>query len=66
MRKDQVESRVVVVEMHDGDYRHVESAAQKLGYPASEFLLLSASLIASVVNGDDVTLARLDENFTPR
>lgn len=57
MCDDRRESKVVVLDMHPGDYEHVERAAQKLGYATSELMLLSAYLVASaVVNGDD-TLA---------
>ncbi|WP_159068986.1 hypothetical protein [Burkholderia metallica] len=55
MKSAWVESKAVIVEIHPGDYRHVESAAQKLGYAVPEFLLLSASLIAAVVHGEEVS-----------
>lgn len=50
MRSAWVDSKAVIVEVRPGDYQHVESAARKLGYTVSEFLLLSASLIAAVVH----------------
>lgn len=53
MSKEEVESKVVVMELHPRDYGYVERAAQKLGYSPSEFMLLSATLMASaIVNGD--------------
>lgn len=53
MSKEEVESKVVVMELHPRDYGYVERAAQKLGYTPSEFMLLSATLMASaIVNGD--------------
>ncbi|MBU9336813.1 hypothetical protein [Burkholderia multivorans] len=55
VRNEQIESKVMVMEMHPNDYHHVERAAQKLGYSGPEFMRLSAHLVASaVVNGDDV------------
>jgi len=49
-----VDGKTAIVQMEPGDYRHVESAARKLGYSVPEFLLLSASLIAALVHGEDV------------
>ncbi|MPV70268.1 hypothetical protein [Burkholderia sp. BE17] len=55
MKNEQMESKVMVIEVHPGDYSHVERAAQKLGYATSEFMLLSATIMASaIVNGDDI------------
>lgn len=51
MRSAWVDGKAVIVEVGSSDYRHIESAARKLGYTVQEFLLLSASLIAAVVHG---------------
>lgn len=54
MAGDWSENKVLVLDMYLSDYHFVERAAQKLGYATSEFVLLSASLVASAVaNGDD-------------
>ncbi|MDN7922656.1 hypothetical protein QZM99_31745 [Burkholderia gladioli] len=71
MTGDWGESKVLVLDMYLSDYHFVERAAQKLGYATSEFVLLSASLVASAVaNGDDVlkTPAMLvgEANFVSR
>ncbi len=47
MKSAWVEGKTVIVEVRPDDYRHVESAALKLGYTVPEFLLLSASLVAA-------------------
>ncbi|WP_333985400.1 hypothetical protein [Burkholderia orbicola] len=49
MKSAWVEGKAVIVEVRPDDYRHVESAALKLGYTVPEFLLLSASLVAAAV-----------------
>lgn len=55
MGSEQIQSKVVILEVSPSDYLYVERAARQLGYAVPEFLLLSTSLVASaVVNGDDV------------
>lgn len=56
MRSAWVDGKAVIVEVGSSDYRHIESAARKLGYTVQEFLLLSASLIAAVVHGEGAAL----------
>jgi len=54
VNNNRCENKVVVLEVHPGDYHHVERAAERLGYGTPEFVMLSASLVASAIaNGDD-------------
>lgn len=54
MNNSRCENKVVVLDVHPGDYHHVERAAERLGYGTPEFVMLSASLVAAAIaNGDD-------------